>query len=212
MNIKSFKFNMFGLNTYVVWDIATRKAMIIDPGMINEAEEHKLDTYIKDNNIEVTHLVNTHLHLDHTFGNDHVKRKYALPLQAHEADAPLGLTRAEQCRRFGLRGNADPVIIDKKLSEGDLITLGNTKFEVLHIPGHSPGSIVLYDSADSCIFVGDVLFQRSIGRTDLPGGNHVQLINGIRSKLLTLPPDTIVYPGHGPATTIGEELYGNPFV
>lgn len=203
---------MFGLNTYVVWDQTSREAMIIDPGMINNAEEQILSDYISSNHLKVTNLINTHLHLDHTFGNDYVKLAYGVNLQAHSADAPLGEQRAEQGRRFGLRVNLPPVHIDWQLTEGDHIKLGSSSFDILHVPGHSPGSIVLYDKTDHCLFAGDVLFRHSIGRTDLPGGNHAQLLSGIRNKLFTLPPDTIVYPGHGPATTIGDELNGNPFV
>lgn len=203
---------MFGLNTYVVWDETTRQAMIVDPGMISTDEEYVLAEYVRTNNLKVTDLVNTHLHLDHTFGNDYVKKIYVVPLQAHAADAPLGLSRADQCRRFGLTGNIGPVMIDRELIEGDRITIGQTVFEVLHVPGHSPGSIVLYDSVDGYLIAGDVLFRHSIGRTDLPGGNHAQLVSAIRNKLLTLPENTIVYPGHGPTTTIGEELHGNPFI
>lgn len=212
LNIKAFVFNMFGINTYVVWDQESRQAMIVDPGMIDTAEQQILTDYIDANHLSVTHLVNTHMHLDHIFGNDFTRRAYGLQVEANKSDEPLGLNREAQARRFGLRGDFPPIGIDRSLDEGDTISLGDSEFIVLHIPGHSPGSIVLYNKKYGFLLSGDVLFRGSIGRTDLAMGNHDELVEGIRTKLLTLPPDTTVYPGHGPATTIANELRSNPYV
>lgn len=212
LNIKTFVFNPFGENTYVAWDSETLHAIIIDPGMTDEYEETELADYITDNHLTVDRLINTHLHLDHTFGNSYVKSAYGVQLEAHAADAPLGASMPQQGARFGLRIPLPPVIADKNLNDGDTFTVGNETFTIFHVPGHSPGSIVLYDANAGALFSGDVLFRGSIGRTDLEGGNHAQLIHGIRTKLLPLPPDTTVYPGHGPTTTIGYEQRANPYL
>ncbi|MDE6490195.1 MAG: MBL fold metallo-hydrolase, partial [Muribaculaceae bacterium] len=144
LNIKSFVFNMFGINTYVVWDQDTRQAMVVDPGMIDTREQQTLTNYIDSNHLSVTHLVNTHMHLDHIFGNDFTKSAYGVQVEANKNDEPFGLNREAQARRFGLRGDFAPAGIDRSLDEGDTISLGDNEFVVLHIPGHSPGSIVLY--------------------------------------------------------------------
>lgn len=212
LKIQNLVFNMFGENTYIVWDEATREAMIVDPGMIDPAEQYTLTTFISDRGLKPKYLVNTHMHLDHTFGDEYVMAKYNLPLLAHEAETPFGLNREAQARSFGIRMVIEPLQIDGTLQEGDKLTLGKAEIEILHVPGHSPGSIVLYSPDSQFIIAGDVLFRSSIGRTDLAMGNHEQLIYGIRNKLLTLPDATTVYPGHGPKTTIGYERQYNPYL
>lgn len=212
LKIHNLEFNMFGENTYIVWDETTREAMIVDPGMIDPAEQYTLTTFISDRGLKPKYLVNTHMHLDHTFGDEYVMAKYNLPLLAHEAEAPFGLNREAQARSFGIRMVIEPLQIDSTLQEGDKLTLGKAEIEILHVPGHSPGSIVLYSPDSQFIIAGDVLFRSSIGRTDLAMGNHEQLIYGIRNKLLTLPDATTVYPGHGPKTTIGYERQYNPYL
>ncbi len=212
MKVKTFTFNMFGVNTYVVYDPGTLQAAIIDPGMINTAEEQLLVDFIKENRLSPIHLINTHLHIDHTFGDDFIAATYGLKLEANEADSKFGQHRDVQARGFGLPGSVGPVEIDVELNDGDKIIIGNGRLEVMTVPGHSPGSIVLYDREDGILFSGDVLFHGSIGRTDLAGGNHAQLIDGIHKKLLPLPDDTVVYPGHGTPTTIGRERRSNMFL
>lgn len=212
MKIHDFQFNMFGVNTYVVWDEATLKAALIDPGMISERDNRQLTTFIDKNHLEVTHLINTHLHLDHTFGNEFASRHFGVATEANEADEFLGQRRQEQARMFGVPGNAHaPIVIGRRLTDGDRITVGDDYLTVLAVPGHSPGSIALYSPTGHFVITGDALFQGSIGRTDLPGGNHAQLLSSIRTKLFTLPEETIVYPGHGPATSIGTERVLNPY-
>lgn len=212
MKIKQFTFNMFGVNTYVLWDEKTLEAAIVDPGMVDEAEENVLDSFIERNHLKVTHLINTHLHLDHTFGDKHVMERYGVELEGHHSDEFLGDNLPAQARAFGIGREVAPIDIDKELKEGDKIMLGDEAIYVLHVPGHSPGSLVLYVPTSGFLLAGDVLFKNSIGRSDLAGGNGPELIDGIETKLLTLPPETIVYPGHGPATSIGSEATFNPYL
>lgn len=212
MEIKQFEFNLFGVNTYIVWDAASRQTAVIDPGMTSPDENAVVDTFIADNNLNVTRLINTHLHIDHTFGDRHIMDHFGVQLEAHPDDAFLGTRLREQAAMFHLRVSPVPLSIDSNLHEGDVITLGDDSLSVLHIPGHSPGSIVLYNRRAGFVITGDVLFCGSIGRTDLPGGNHAALVRGINEKLVTLPPSTVVYPGHGPSTTIARELSRNPFI
>lgn len=213
LNIKAFQFNMFGVNTYVVWDPVTLDAAIIDPGMIHKDEEAVLDSFIEKEKLNVTQLVNTHMHVDHTFGVPHIRNRYGVELKASDNDTFLGRQAPAQARMFGLSAtNAEPVEANVKIGDGDHITVGSEEGIVMGVPGHSPGSLVLYFPKSKFVITGDVLFQGSIGRTDLVGGNHQQLINGIREKLMTLPADTVVYPGHGAPTTIGAEKRANPYV
>lgn len=212
MNIKSFEFNLFGVNTYVVWDRVTSRAAIVDPGMTGDADNAVIDMFIADNSLEVTHLLFTHLHIDHTLGTEHVIERYGVKVEANPSDAFLGLQRDMQAGMFHLRQFPGPMEIAVELHHGDVISFGNESLEVLSIPGHSPGSVVFYNRAGGWVITGDVLFRGSIGRTDLLGGNHAELLNGIRSELITLPPATVVYPGHGPKTTIGDEIKNNQFI
>lgn len=213
MNIQSFVFNLFGVNTYIVWDGASKEAAIIDPGMSNPNEQRVIIDFIEMHRLSVRHLINTHLHIDHTLGNDYITQLFGTPTEAHIADAPLGEARAAQAQMFHLRIPAPaPLQIAKELNDGNKIYLGNEFLTVISVPGHSPGSIALYCPQSGFVITGDALFQRSIGRTDLPGGNHAQLLSSIRSRLLTLPENTMVYPGHGGVTTIGDESRFNPFL
>ena len=192
MKIKRFEFNMFPVNCYVLWD-DTKEAVVIDPGCFYEEEKQALKKFILTNELNVKHLLNTHLHLDHIFGNPFMLKEFGLSAEANKADeywiVPLG----------------------KYLHDGDIITFGHTKLEAIHVPGHSPGSLVYYCKEDNCMFSGDVLFQGSIGRADLTGGNFDELIEHICSRLFVLPNETVVYPGHGAPTTIGMEKAENPF-
>lgn len=212
MRIAKFEFALFGINTYVVSDPATGKAAIIDPGMMDDEDEQALVNYINREKLSVTHIINTHLHVDHAIGNKFSEELFKVPVYGHKNDEPLGQRIKDQADMFGLMNRVDAVSLTSYLNDGDILEIGNGKLEVLHVPGHSPGSIALYDKEGGYVITGDALFQGSIGRTDLPGGSMTQLIDSVKSKLLTLPPETIVYPGHGPATTIGTELKYNPFL
>ena len=212
LKVKQFQFNMFGVNTYIVWNPNTLEAVVVDPGMIGPHEQRLFDRYIEENSLNLTMLINTHLHIDHLFGDSYVKTKYHLSLKANVSDAFLGERVLQQARMFGLPEMVDAVVIDNNLSEEMLIEVCGEKMQVYEVPGHSPGSIALYFPMSGILFTGDALFKQSIGRTDLVGGDYSQLINSITNKLLTLPSNTIVYPGHGPITTIGDEQLENPFL
>ena len=203
---------MFGINTYVVYDPEEKEAAIIDPGMSRKQEFDALENFIGREGLKVTHLINTHLHIDHAIADNWVKAKYGVPVEAHADDAMLGERIKQQAQMFGVQAEDVAVEIDRPLKEGDIIKIGSGELKVVHVPGHSPGSICLYDEADGFVIVGDALFQGSIGRTDLPGGNHRQLVDAIKNKLLTLPKETMVLSGHGYATTIGREWESNPYL
>lgn len=212
MKITGFEFNLFGVNTYVTWDPESHEAAVVDPGMSNKSENETLDRFISEYGLKVTHLLFTHLHIDHTLGAEHVMERYGVRPEANDADAFLGQQRDMQSSMFHLRVSPGPLEIDNIIREGDVIKFGNDELAVLLVPGHSPGSVVFWNSRERFVITGDVLFNGSIGRTDLPGGNHALLVEGIRQKLMALPEDTTVYPGHGPATTIWRELRSNPFI
>lgn len=209
MKIVKFQFNMFGENCYVVYDPASRQAMVVDPGMLTENERQAIDGFIAREQLTVKYLVNTHLHLDHAFGNAHISNKYGVKTRAHSADIPLGSNLRRQAEQFGIFdvqigeiGEVEP------LKEGDILTLGNDEIKVIHTPGHSPGGIALYAPTDGWVITGDSLFaDGGIGRTDLPGGNHQQLIDSLKTKLFTLPGETKIIPGHGPVSTIADETF-----
>lgn len=213
IKIKQFVFNPFSVNTYVVFDSDTRDAIVVDPGMTSNAEKRKFDTFISENKLNVTQIINTHLHLDHCFGDNYVRNRYGVKVYANADDAFLGESLSSQARQFGLSlDEDDPVKIDVTLKEGDTIKLGKYNIEVLAVPGHSPGSLVLYSPDGHFAIVGDVIFERSIGRTDLPGGNHSQLIQGIKQKVLSLPADTLLLSGHGQHTSVENESRYNPYL
>ena len=212
MKVSRFTFNMFGVNTYILWDDISREALIVDPGMINEKEQKEIKAFLDANNLNLKHLINTHMHIDHAFGISYVKENYNLKLECNLEDQFLAQRLNEQANMFGLPIPMSDLQIDKDLKDGEKIQLGDEHISILHVPGHSPGSVVLYAPQSNFIISGDVLFNTSIGRTDLPGGNYAQLINAINNKLMTLPDDVIVYPGHGPETSIGYEKQKNPYL
>lgn len=212
MEIKRFEFNCFGENTYVIWNKASGEGAIVDPGMSNPAEVDELEQFISHNGILIKYLLLTHIHIDHTFGIDALKEKYDVKLLAHKSDMPLAQTRAQQAKMFHLPLELGPVDVDRFIDDGDELALGTEVIEIIHTPGHSQGGVCFYVPDSGFVLTGDTLFRGSIGRTDLPGGNQRQLIIAIKTKLMSLPPATIVYPGHGPATTISAEIKQNPFL
>lgn len=212
MKIKSFEFNPLGVNTYILYD-ETSECIIIDAASIFPEENEKLLSFIEENNLTVKRLINTHLHFDHLFGINLIAEKYNLKLEANKEDLFLLDTLQDQLEMFGFNSqkNFKPEI-GKFLTEEDTIQFGNQELKIIHIPGHSPGSLVFYNQKENIAIVGDVLFNGSIGRTDLVGGDFDLLIDGIKTKLFALPNDTIIYPGHGPESSIGREKKHNPFV
>lgn len=210
MKIKRFEFNMFPVNCYVISD-ETGEAAIIDAGCFFPEEQQMLKQYITDNKLTVKHLLNTHLHLDHVFGNPFILREFGLKAEACQLDEFLLAKLPDQCRMFGFSPNEAPVGLGHYIEDGEIIRFGHTELQSIHVPGHSPGGMVYYCKADACLFSGDVLFQGSIGRADLEGGDFNELIEQISCRLLTLPDETLVYPGHGEPTSIGKEKMENPF-
>lgn len=210
LKIKSFVFSPIQENTYLLYDEFNNCA-IIDPGCYFDAEKEQLVGFIKKNGLIPKMLLNTHCHLDHVFGNKYIAETFGLVAQIHEKEKPV----LEFAPASGLMWNMP---FDNYTGEliflkgGDKIHIGEDELDIIEAPGHSPGHICFYSPKQNFLIGGDVLFNRSIGRTDLPGGNHAQLIKNIKEKLFVLPDETVVYSGHGPATTIGEEKKENPYL
>lgn len=210
LTIRPFIFNSFGVNTYVLYD-ESLECIIIDPACEDPDEEAQLAGFIGANKLKPVRLINTHTHIDHILGNAFISEKYDLLPEMH-ADAVIFLETARQAgAAFGVR--IEKVIFPVNfLKDGDIVSFGNSSLRILFTPGHAAGSICLVCDAESFVITGDVLFQESIGRTDLPTGDLDQLLASIREKLFTLPDSFKVYPGHGPATSIGFERCNNPFI
>ena len=209
MEIYKFVFSPIDVNTYLVADQSSDCA-IIDCGCYNEEEFDELDRFIKNKKLNPVLLLNTHCHLDHVFGNQFVLEKYNLKTNSSELDEINRNNSAQHAMLFGLSMDQPPEP-GRFLTENETVKFGTTEFKVLHVPGHSPGSLSFYSEKGNCVFTGDALFAGSIGRTDLPGGNYETLIENIKNKLFVLPPQTVVYPGHGSETTIEREMTSNPF-
>ena len=210
LQIKVLTFNPVQENTYLLFN-EQNECIIIDPGCYYDNEKEALTVAIDKNNLRPVMLLNTHCHLDHVFGNKFISEKYKLALHLHNAEEQMLKMAPASGLMFNLPFDnyAGEFIF---LNEGDTITLGTDRLEVIHAPGHSPGSICFYCKEQKFIIGGDVLFYNSIGRTDLPSGNHEDLIRSIKQKLFKLPPDVKVYSGHGIETSIGYEKENNPFL
>ena len=211
MNIKIFTFNQFFENTFIISD-STNECIIIDPGCYDKNEKQILQDYILSNNLVPTRLINTHCHIDHILGNNFVSKTWDLELEIHHKDISLLKNSKDIADLYGFVNYEKSPITNKFLVEGDIIEFGKSNLEVLFTPGHAPGHISLYSKNENFIISGDVLFNNSIGRTDLPGGNYNTLIDTIKSKFLCLDDSTVVYCGHGPSTTVGKERINNPFL
>jgi len=192
-------------NCYIVGCEDTKEGAIIDPG----GDAKHILAEVERLGLKIKYVINTHGHFDHILANKEVVEATGASLAIHSADASM-LTQGGGARFFGIVGKASPPA-DTILDEGQALTLGEIELQVLHTPGHSPGSICLYSQEEGVLFDGDVLFNMGMGRYDLPGGNYTVLMDSIH-RLLALPDETMVYPGHGPATTIGHERRSNPFL
>lgn len=212
MRVEVFECNPFCENTYVLYDESSKEAVIIDCGCYTQNEKIQLETFVEKNSLNVKYLLNTHLHLDHVFGNVFCTKKYGILPLAHQEDEVLIENFEQQLALFGLQAPDGVQNLGGYLKEDDALVIGDETIRILHVPGHSQGSLCFYLPASKMIFVGDVLFKQSIGRTDLLGGNYAQLIDGITNKLLVLPDETVVYSGHGEATQIGYEKRYNPYL
>ena len=212
MKVQTFICNMLHENCFVAYDEKSREAAIIDPGFYWADEQHLLTEFISKHSLHVKHLLCTHLHFDHIFGVPFVEDTFGIKLSASLFDAPWIDNFTHSVARFGIRPNGTPRPVGRPLHDGDTLTLGTYTLECIATPGHSAGSMCFYIKDSSMIFAGDTLFQGSIGRTDFSDGNYAQLIRSIQTRLLTLPPETIVYAGHGDPTTIGDEMNYNPYL
>jgi hydroxyacylglutathione hydrolase len=211
MTIKTFTFNPFQENTYLVYD-ETNEAVVIDAGCLQASEKQVLTRFIEDNKLTLKRVLNTHLHLDHQFGNKFLFDTYGIAPEACIEDEFLLENVVAQARSYGFPVTEEAQPLGAYIIENQEIKFGYSSFKAIHAPGHSPGSMVLYSEKDGVMFAGDVLFQGSIGRTDLPKGDYASLILAITKKLLVLPDSTVVYCGHGPSTTIGYEKKNNPYL
>lgn len=209
LQIKKFTFNPFEENTYVLFD-ETKESVVIDPGCYEKAEQQELVDFIESNSLVVKKLINTHCHIDHVLGNAFVKRKFNIQLYIHSIEEPLLRAVSSYASNYGFHQYEDSTA-DVFLTESDFVEFGNQKLKILFVPGHSPGHIAFYNAASKSLLGGDVLFENSIGRSDLPGGNFNTLISSIQEKFFTLPDDVTVYCGHGEETSIGFEKRTNPF-
>lgn len=209
MTIKTFTFNPFQENTYLIYD-ETGNAAIIDAGCLQQSERLFLKNFISENELTLKKVLNTHLHLDHQFGNKFLFETYGISPEVGEEDVFLLENVAQQAAMFGLPLQESAQQPGAFLTDKQRIVVGNMELLALHCPGHSPGSMCLYAEKDGVLFAGDVLFQGSIGRTDLQKGDYATLICSITTQLLVLPDETVVYSGHGATTTIGNEKKFNP--
>ncbi|MFC3197240.1 MBL fold metallo-hydrolase [Parapedobacter deserti] len=210
IHVKSFVCNPYQENTYVLYD-DTGSAAIIDPGMYGPHEEAQVKGFIDAEGLKPELLLNTHCHVDHVLGNRYSYETFGLLPQFHEGELTLLVEVQNYAPQMGIRYEVSP-IAEHFLPEQGTVSFGESKLTLIFAPGHSPAHLCFYSPTDSFLIGGDVLFRNSIGRTDLPGGNHQQLLDSITSQLYTLPDNTVVYPGHGPETTIGYEKKTNPFV
>lgn len=200
LKIVSFTFNPFSENTYLLIN-ENKEVLFIDPGMSNSQELSMVIDRIEREGLKPLKIINTHAHIDHIFGVTALKKKYQIPFGLHKAELPILNSAAASALIFGLEFSNTPEV-DFYIKETDTIFFSDSELRVLFTPGHSPGSISFYNKAEDFVISGDVLFQNSIGRTDLPGGNQEELFRSIREQLFTLPGDTKVYSGHGPETQI----------
>jgi glyoxylase-like metal-dependent hydrolase (beta-lactamase superfamily II) len=210
LKIEKFVVNPLQENTFVLSD-ETRACIFIDPGFYFDVEQKEIIDYVKDNKLKPVKITNTHCHFDHIMGVEFIRGQYKIPFYAHPDDAFWVEQAVFQGKMFGFE--MEPVQApDYFFQENEPLKFGNTEFQIIHVPGHSPGHVVFYSEKEGVLIGGDVLFHGSIGRTDLPGGNYETLIAGIKEKLFRLPDETKVYCGHGPETTLGFEKASNPFL
>ena len=209
-HVHQLTFGPFAENTYIISD-SEGSALIIDPGMYDSQENARMFEYLTSQNLKPTRLLLTHAHLDHVFGVNWFSQQYGLVAEIHAKEEVVYNSAQAVAMQYGL--SMDKLVAPTiSLLEGESIAFGNASLELRFVPGHSPGSVCFYNAKEKYVIGGDVLFQGSIGRTDLPGGDFDTLINSIRTQVLSMPDDTIVYSGHGPLTTVGQERISNPYL
>ncbi|MCK4920754.1 MAG: MBL fold metallo-hydrolase [Bacteroidales bacterium] len=210
IHLKTFIFNAFSVNSYLIYN-DEKECLLIDAACNSKAEFDELEDYIESNDLRLIALANTHGHMDHLSGLKYFKEKYNVPFFLAKEDEFFIDSAVSHATIFGFQIEQPPHP-DKYLVEGEILELGKERIELLKVPGHSPGSIVFHIPSQGILITGDVLFAGSIGRTDLPGGNYTELIDGIKSKLMILDDKTSIYPGHGPASLVSNERNRNPFL
>jgi len=209
MTVKAFTFNPFMTNCYVCHDAGD--AVVVDPSCSTDGERGTVERYVRDQGLEVRSILLTHAHIDHVFGCRALAEAFGVGVSVHRAETGLLAAAKEQARLFGVPVDQPPEP-SGILDDGDVVAVGSARWEVLHTPGHSPGSVSFVDRANGFLLSGDVLFRDSIGRTDLWQGSLPVLMRSIFDRLLPLGDDVVVYPGHGPSTTLGRERVRNPFL
>lgn len=212
MKVKTFVCNMLHENCYVIYDEATRETAVIDPGFYWEEEKRKFAKFIKESDLHIKYMLCTHLHFDHIFGTTFIEDTYGVKVSASLKDSVWIENFARVVARFGIQPNTMPRPVGHPLHDGDTLSLGEETLQCIATPGHSAGGMCFYAPDSAMLFAGDTLFQGSIGRTDFEDGSYAQLIHSIQQQLLPLPSGTIVYPGHGDPTTIGDEAQYNPYL
>ena len=210
IQIKKLVFNSFQVNTYIIFD-ETNECVIIDPATYEPDEKQALSNFISEHHLQPVLSINTHCHIDHVLGLKHIKDTFNIPFRAHQEEIKLLKNAPLMGKVFGFTVDELPEI-DKTIEHEEVIRFGASELRALHVPGHSAGSLAYYSHEGNFTVTGDALFAGSIGRTDLPGGDYDTLIRSITSHLLSLPEETVIYPGHGPASSIGEEMKHNPFL
>ena len=210
LEVYRFIFNPFQENSYVLID-DTKTCAIVDPGNYSEDENRRLKAFITENGLNPKMILLTHGHFDHICGISFLTDTFGLPVYAHAKAQKMINEAPEHGAAFGIT-LMQPPVINYKIEDGEELFIGNSELKVIHLPGHSEGSVFFYNVENKIAVVGDILFNGSIGRTDLPGGNLDDLLTGIHKKLLVLPEDTQIFPGHGPETSIGIEAKTNPFL
>jgi glyoxylase-like metal-dependent hydrolase (beta-lactamase superfamily II) len=209
ISVEKFTFNPFQENTYVVFD-ESKECLIIDPGCFNQNERNELKSFVNENNLKVVGLLNTHCHIDHVLGNNFVAQEFKVGLKVYQSEYDMLKMALKSAEVYQIPYDPSPNP-ESFLKEDETIRFGNSTFKIVYVPGHAPDHVVFVNSEEKIMIGGDVLFNGSIGRTDLPGGNHDQLLKNIKEKVFTLNAEIIVYSGHGEETTIGHEKQHNPF-
>lgn len=210
LNIQAFVFNFASENTYILYN-ENKNTWLIDPGNMNEQETNLISNFIKEHELKIQKILLTHAHIDHVFGLQWAYDTFNLPVIMHKEDQEVLDMLQMSGMRFGMK--IDPVKVDVEyINEGDELDFDGEKFKIYHVPGHSPGSVVYHNENQKFMISGDVLFEGSIGRTDLYKGNYELLLDGIRKKLFVLDEETQVFSGHGNPTSIGFEKQYNPFL
>ena len=212
MKVKTFVCNMLHENCYVIYDEVSREAAVIDPGFYWDEEKRKFAKFIEESNLHIKYMLCTHLHFDHIFGTTFIEDTYGVKISASLEDNAWIENFARTVARFGIQPNTMPRPAGHPLHDGDILSLGSETLQCIATPGHSAGGMCFYVPESSILFAGDTLFQGSIGRTDFEDGSYAQLIHSIQKQLLPLPSNTIVYPGHGDTTSIGDEAQYNPYL